>query len=343
MKRPGVKTSGILILLLLLLLAGFLFSMHVGMYPIRPSEVFELIRVRLTGGKTGIDESTQQVFYNWRLPRLAAAMLIGGALSVSGASYQGIMRNPIVAPDILGAGSGACFGAALGLLLGWNAFFVQLLAFCFGLAAVGISFFVSNSVGGEGRGGVLMLVLAGMVVTALFSAGISIIKYVGDPYSTLPAITFWLMGGLSAVSGRDVLVLLIPFVIGVVPLMLLRWKMNILCFEDEEAGALGSNVRLLRAVIILCATLLTCSSVAVAGMVGWVGLIIPHICRMVTGPDHRKLLPVSLLAGALFLMLVDDIARCIIAQELPLGILTALIGAPVFLVLLYRGKRSFSS
>jgi iron complex transport system permease protein len=324
-----------------LLVAAFIGSMYIGRYPIKAGDLFSLLWGKISGHSAGVSGLTSMVFWKWRLPRLLCAMLIGGALSISGAAYQGILRNPIVAPDILGAASGACFGAALGILLGFNALLVQIIAFAFGLAAVGLAFFVSNSLRGSDRGGILMLILSGMVVTALFSAGISIIKYVGDPYNTLPAITFWLMGGLTAVSASDVKVLLIPFLVGVIPLLALRWKINILCFDDEEAGAMGSDARTMRGVIILCATLLTCSAVAVGGMIGWVGLIIPHICRMVTGPDHKKLLPVALVAGMLYLILVDDLARCAAQQELPLGILTAVIGAPLFLVQLYRGRRSF--
>ena len=334
-QKPGLQLT----ICIIALIAAFVFSLYVGRYPIRPSEILPLLLEKFTGS-TGVSGLDSTVFWKWRLPRLAAAMLIGSALAVSGASYQGILRNPIVAPDILGAASGACFGAALGILLGFSAVLVQITAFVCGLAAVGLAFFVSQSLRGSDRGGILMLILSGMVVTALFSAGISIIKYVGDPYNTLPAITFWLMGGLTAVLQHDLLILAVPYAVGMVPLMLLRWKMNVLCFDDEEASALGSNAAALRAVIILCATLLTCSAVAIGGMIGWVGLIIPHICRMLTGPDHRRLLPLTLAAGALFLLLVDDLARCVSAQELPLGILTAIVGAPLFLAQLYRMRKN---
>ncbi len=337
MEDEPLKKGGKIIFfgMLIGLLVVIVLSMMVGRYPIKPEQLWNIIT-----GNT-VDDVTKMVFFEVRLPRMIAAILIGAALSISGASYQGILRNPMVAPDILGASSGASFGAALGILLECNSVTVQLMAFMGGLIAVGIAFFVSNSLKGSDRGSVLTLVLTGMVVTALFSAGISAIKYIGDPYDTLPALTFWLMGGLTYVTQDDVKLLMIPFLLGILPLLLLRWKMNVLCFSDEEASAMGVDSKRVRSLIILCATLLTCSSVAVGGMIGWVGLIIPHICRMITGPDYKKLLPVTLVAGALFLVIVDDVARCLSAQELPLGILTAIIGAPIFLVQLYKGGKSF--
>ncbi len=321
------------------LLVAILLSTMGGRYPISSADLFRLFYEKLSGISSGVDEVTKMVFWEVRFPRMMAAVLIGAALAVSGASYQGILRNPMVAPDILGASSGASFGAAVGILFGCNALTIQLLAFAGGLTAVGITFIVSHSAGD--RGSILMLVLAGMVVTSLFSAGISIIKYLGDPYDTLPALTFWLMGGLTYVTQQDVWILMIPFLIGVIPLQLLRWKMNILCFQDEEAESMGIDAKKTRGMVILFATLLTSSSVAVGGMIGWIGLVIPHICRMLAGPDYRKLLPATMVSGALFLLLVDDLARCLSAQELPLGVLTAVIGAPCFLFQLYKGRRGF--
>lgn len=334
-------SEAVLPLLIICLIAVLFLSMMIGRYPITPDKLVLLFKERITGNTGALDKTVRTVFWTSRFPRMVIAVMIGAALSLSGAAYQGILRNPMIAPDILGASSGASFGAAVGILLGLSSFKIQLLAFLCGAAAVGLAFFVSNSIKGSDSGGILMLVLSGMVVTALFSAGISIIKYIGDPYDTLPALTFWLMGGLQYVSASDVPVLLVPMLIGVIPLLLLRWRMNVLCFSDEEASAMGVNARRTRGIVIVCATLLTSSSVAVGGMIGWVGLLIPHICRMLVGPDYRRLLPVTLAAGALFLVLVDDAARSITAQELPLGILTALIGAPFFMFLLYRGRRSF--
>jgi len=328
--------------LILCLAAAVILSMMAGRYAISFRELILLFQER-TGGITSdaIPRMTRTVFWSSRFPRILTGLMIGASLSVSGAAYQGILRNPMVAPDILGASSGASFGAAIGILFNFNASAIQIMAFFFGVGAVALAYSVSNSIKSGDRGGVLMLVLSGMVVTALFSAGISIVKYIGDPYDTLPALTFWLMGGLEYVSKSDVLTLLIPVLIGMVPLLLLRWQMNVLCFSDEEAGSMGVNARRTRLIVILSATLLTSSSVAVGGMIGWVGLLIPHICRMIVGPDYRRLMPAALVFGALFLILVDDAARCISAHEVPLGILTALIGAPFFLFLLHRSRKSF--
>jgi len=326
--------------LLLLLPAAALLSLTIGRYPITLHEILSLFSEWITGTPADVEDITRTVFFQIRLPRIGAAILIGASLAVSGASYQGILRNPIVSPDILGAAAGAGFGAALGILFDLPALLIQLLAFAFGLLAVGIAFFTSQTLGNR-TGSIIALVLSGMVVTALFSAFISIIKYVGDPYDTLPALTFWLMGGLTYVTGEDFLFLILPFLAGMIPLMLIRWKMNLLCFHPDEAQAMGVPVRWLQGVIILCATLLTCSAVAIGGMIGWVGLIVPHLCRMLTGPDYKRLLPVTLAGGGLFLLLVDNAARCIGTQELPLGVLTAVIGAPCFLFELRRERKGF--
>ena len=247
----------------------------------------------------------------------------------------------MVSPDILGAATGASFGAALAILFGASALMIQVSAFCFGLAAVAAAYFASSVLTRQSGGATLTLVLTGMVVSALFSAFISIVKFVGDPYDTLPTITFWLMGGLTYVTKGDLFIMLIPFAAGMIPLLLLRWRLNILSFDDEEASSLGVDTKKTRAVIILCATLMSSSAVAVGGMIGWVGLIVPHIARMLTGPDYSRMLPCSMLTGGLFLLIVDDIARCLFAQEIPLGVLTAIIGAPFFLYLMFRGKKSF--
>jgi iron complex transport system permease protein len=247
----------------------------------------------------------------------------------------------MVSPDILGAATGAGFGAALALLLGGGLFTVQASAFFFGLLAVAAAYGFSALLARGGEGATLTLVLTGIVISALFSALISIVKYVGDPYDALPAISFWLMGGLAYVTKYDVVFMLAPFLVGTAPLLLLRWRLNVLSFPDEEANALGVDARRMRGLVILFATLISSSSVAVGGMIGWVGLVTPHIARMTAGPDYKRMLPCSMLMGAIFLPVVDDVARTVFPQEIPLGILTALIGAPFFLYLMFRGKRGF--
>lgn len=338
MKQPHLDKRGMpmLTLLLLAILAlVVLISLLSGRYSVPLEE--------LTGLFSGhaLSDMTATVLLKVRIPRIAAAIIIGGALSASGAAYQGIFRNPMVSPDLLGASAGASFGAVLSIMLGLSPFFVQLSAFLFGAAAVALSFFISAAVGRGGGSSQMLLLLTGMVVSALFAAFVSFVKYIADPYDTLPAVTFWLMGGLTYITSNDVLMMLFPVALGLVTLFLLRWRLNILSFGDEEAGTLGINVAAVRLIVIVSATLLTSASVAVGGMIGWVGLIVPHLARMMVGPDYRRLQPISFLAGGIFLLAVDNISRATFTQELPLGILTAIIGAVFFIALLFKGRRGF--
>lgn len=312
-----------------------LLSLLLGRYAIPLSALWHI----LTGASA--DDTAAVVFRTVRFPRIVTAALIGMALSASGCAYQGVFRNPMVSPDLLGASAGAGFGAALGFLLGFPTIFVQLLSFLCGISAVALTWLLGKTVAGEYDNRRMLLVLCGIVVSALFQACISIIKYVADPYNTLPNIAFWLMGGLNYVTSNDALVLAVPVAVGLIPLLLVRWHINLLAFGEEEAGAMGVPVRRLQAVVIVCATLITSASVAVGGMIGWVGLIVPHFARMLVGSDQKQLLPCSVLIGGIFLLLVDDAARCLFAQEIPIGILTALIGAPLFIYLLFRGRRGF--
>ena len=279
----------------------------------------------------------ERVLFMMRMPRILGALLIGGALGVAGAAFQGMFRNPMVSPDLLGASAGAGFGAAWAMLLSAPVVVVTGSAFCGGLVAVFLTYLISLSVG-KGTPGITVLVLAGVVISALFQSCISITKLVADPYSQLPGITFFLMGGLSAVTWRDVATLTVPIAIGVVALYLLRWRINLLALKDDEAQSLGMNTNRIRGIVIICATLITAVSVAIGGIIAWVGLVIPHFMRMLVGPDHRWLLPASFLGGATYLILMDDIARGLFAMEIPIGLLTALIGAPVFILLLLRYK-----
>lgn len=317
-----------------------LVSVIAGRYGITPNEIYRLCAEKLSGQNPG-NEGAYAVLFQSRLPRIAAAMLIGCALSLSGAAYQGIFRNPMVSPDLLGASAGAGFGAALGFLMELPVIGVQLLAFASGILSVLITVFVSRLAGGRMENSPVLLVLSGIVVGALFQAFISIIKYVADPFDTMPSISFWLMGGLTYVTASDMMFLLIPVLLGSLILFLFRWKINLLSLGSDEAAALGIPVKRYRGIIIACATLMTASSVAVGGMIGWAGLIVPHFARIFAGPDYRRMLPCTAVLGAGFLLLVDDVARCVFPQELPIGILTAIIGAPVFVSLLAKGKRGF--
>lgn len=333
-------TNYIMILLTIMLVSAFIISFTIGRYGISISEIFNIFFSKVFGLKASWPDAVETVIFKVRIPRILAAMLVGAALSISGASYQGLFKNPMVSPDILGASAGAGFGAALGILMNLGFVGIQLSAFIFGLGAVALTYLVSTIIGRDNNA-VLVLVLTGMVVSTLFSSFISMTKYLADPYSKLPAITFWLMGGLSSVSMNDVKIIFIPILLGTVPLVLLRWKLNVLSFGEEEAKALGIDTSRIRLIIITCSTLLTAASVSICGMIGWIGLIIPHIARMLVGPNYKVLLPASIFIGSTFLILVDDAARSVFPLEIPLGILTSIIGAPFFIYLLLKGKRGW--
>ncbi|MBM9614114.1 iron ABC transporter permease [Desulfobulbus rhabdoformis] len=326
--------------LTILFITVFVVSCSFGQFGISLSTLCHSLILKLTGHSEQMVHAIDTVLFKIRLPRLAVASIIGGAMALSGASYQGIFKNPMVSPDILGASAGAGFGAAIALLLSFNMFFVQISAFSLSLLAVSLTLLVSKIIARKSSSTIAMI-LTGMIVTSLFSALISIIKYVADPESKLPEITFWLMGGLASVGTSDALFLLLTVSVGALPLLLIRWRLNILSLGDDEAQSLGIDVLRLRFLVIGCSTLLTASCVSICGLVGWVGLIIPHISRLLVGPDFHKLLPVSILVGAIFLVLVDDTARCLFSVEIPLGIITSIIGAPFFLYMLVKGKKGW--
>lgn len=315
-------------------LAVLLGSLLVGRYALSPGQLVHMLWTRISGGAADWPISDDKVVFAVRLPRVAAAALVGAALAVSGAAYQGMFRNPMVSPDILGASTGAGFGAAVAILLGAGYFGISAAAFCCGLLAVAAAWLVSRLSKADQA---VALILAGMMISFLFSAGTSFVKLVADTQQQLPAITYWLMGSLSSIKDKDVVFLAIPVALGMIPLFFLRWRMNLLTVGEEEAQSMGVNTRRLRGAVIVCATLLTSASVAVSGMIGWVGLVIPHFCRMLFGYDYRRLIPAGALFGAAFLLAVDDIARLVTTGELPLGILTAFVGAPLFLYLIATG------
>jgi len=339
-KKEFNKVNIIMPILVIIPIITFILSFTVGRYGISAGEIMKIFISKLLGLPANWSANVETVIFKVRIPRILAAMLVGAALSMSGAAYQGLFKNPMISPDILGASAGAGFGAAVGILFSFGIAGIQLSSFLFGIGAVVLTFIISSIVG-KGNNAVLVLVLTGMVVSTLFSSFISMTKYLADPNSKLPAITFWLMGGLSTIGISDVKVILIPIIAGSVPLILLRWKLNVLSFGEEEANALGVDTRKIRAVIIICSTLLTAASVSICGMIGWVGLIIPHLARMIVGPNYKVLLPASFLIGSTFLLVVDDVARSAFSLEIPLGILTSLIGAPFFLYLLLKGKKGW--
>ncbi len=273
-----------------------------------------------------------------RLPRVIAAVLIGGGLAVSGAAFQGLFRNPMASPDILGAYAGAGFGASLGILCGFSIVGIQMLGLVGGLAAMLLVWVLAAAATRAGGDPTLTLILVGIIVREAGMALIRLTEYVADPHGKLAAITFWLVGGLSAVNLHDLQFAAVPILLGTIPMLLLRWKLNVLSFGEEEARALGVNPWRIRIVIIVCSALISAAVVSVAGMIMWVGLVIPHLARMVVGANHKDLLPASFLIGSCYLLLVDDCARGMFSLEVPLGILTSLVGVPFFLYLVFRTR-----
>ena len=336
MADPRRKNSSIVILALALPVL-ILLSVAMGRYSVPVGEVVRILLAKVFPIQDTWTAQMAAAVWNIRLPRVLLASLVGCSLSAAGTAYQTVFRNPMAAPDILGASSGACFGAALAILLGLPRFGIAVLAFGMGLISVGLVWTVGKRTHGSR---IVNLLLAGIMVGSLFSAGTSYIKLVADPSDQLPAITYWMMGSLNGVQMKDVGFAVLPMLFGLVPLVLLRWRLNLLTVGEEEARSMGVNVACLRLITVLCATILTAAGVAVSGMIGWVGLVIPHLSRKLVGGDCRRLLPCSMLLGAAFLLTVDDVSRNLLATEIPIGILTALIGAPFFLYLMTRKERS---
>lgn len=313
-------------------------SLMLGRYPIEPIQAISMLINQIPGISLEQTWTDQQatLFFNVRLPRIILALIVGCSLAAAGAAFQGTFQNPLVSPDILGASQGAAFGAALAILAGSAAFGVSISAFGFSILTVLLVLLISSRAKGNR---ILVTVLAGTMISSLFSAGVSFTKLVADPTDQLPAITYWLMGSLTGAKMSDIALAAIPMAIGMVILFALRWRINILTMGDDEAATMGVNARRTRIVVIIAATLVTAASVCVTGMIGWVGLVIPHLCRMLVGADYRRLIPASMLMGASFLLIVDDVARLATTAEIPIGILTAFVGAPFFLYLITRKKK----
>lgn len=336
-----IVIAGLIALLAIAAVSSICFGRFGVALPDVLSALEELFSRIMSGQPLRFDDPATSVVVNLRVPRIAAAVLVGAALASAGASYQGVFCNPMVSSDILGASAGAGFGASMAILLGFPGMGVQLAAFVGGMVAVGLTYSIANAID-RGSSGVLTLVLVGIVIQALFQAFVGCAKYMADPYSQLPEITFWLMGSLSTVNFDDIALVAAPLAVGLITLVALRWRINVLSMGEEEASALGVNTRSLRFAIIACATLVTGSAISIAGQVGWIGLVVPHLARMLVGPNYRYLMPASLLLGGSFLLIVDCIARTLMQAEIPLGILTAIIGAPLFVFLLIRMRRGQS-
>ena len=337
-RRSRASRVGTTFLLTGMVFAGACGALLIGPFPLGPGDALSVIFQGTEAGESTGQAST--VLLSIRLPRITAALLVGAALAAAGACYQTLFRNVLVSPDILGVSAGAGLGAVLGIFLSLPVYAIQFMGFIGGLAAVLLVGFVSTAVRTGDR--TLILVLAGVVVGALAGAATSLLKVLADPYDQLPAITFWLLGSLAGVKPVDLMPAAPVVLAGLIPLVLLRWRINVLSLGDEEARALGVEAGKLRLIVIVCATLITASVVAIAGVVGWVGLVIPHIARMIVGPGFGILLPTSVLLGAGYMLAVDTLARTVSGVEVPLGILTAVVGAPFFLWLLAKGRRAWA-
>lgn len=328
------RGSLILIALAVLLFAAIIVSFCLGRYPV---PLDDLGRILGFGAGLPIEKTwtnaMESAVLRIRLPRILLACLVGCSLATAGSAYQGVFQNPMASPDLLGASNGAAFGAALAILCGASSAMITASAFFFSLLTVLLVTLVAARAPGKK---VVNLILAGVMVSSLFSAGTSYIKLVADPNNQLPAITYWLMGSLSGTTLKSLRFAVIPMALGLIPLLFIRWRLNLLTLGDEEARTMGVHAGRLRLSVVLCSTLVTAASVSVSGMIGWVGLVVPHLCRKMVGNDYRKLLPCSMLLGASFMLLVDDVSRNLLATEIPIGILTAFIGAPFFLYLITR-------
>lgn len=339
--KKQIKYKGFSIkflILVALLIVGFFLSFLVGRYPIHPMTVIDIIRSQFSNIQPYWDNTLETVVMEVRLPRILLGILVGGSLSVSGASYQTLFKNPMVSPDILGVSAGAGFGAALAMLMSGSWVQIQLFAFIFGMLAMILAYGISSV---YGRQELTILILAGVVVSSLFQALLSIIKTLADTESTLPSITFWLMGSLGKGSNTEVLVLLPIVVLSLLVLFLFRHSINALAAGEEEALTMGVNVPLVKFVVIITSTLMTVCSVSICGIIGWIGMVVPHIARIISGADFSKLSSLSFLIGGFFLLIVDNIVRGIEGVELPIGVLTSLIGTPVFAILLMRVKKGW--
>ena len=335
-----IKISSFALIVILILMINI--SLFLGQYQISFDEYLMFLK-KLIGLNSLIDnekyETLKSIIFDIRLPRIISAILIGASLAVAGASFQAMFVNPLVSPGILGVLSGASFGAALGMILGLNWFLINLSTFIFGILAVffaiTISFIYSSS------RNMIILVLGGIISSSLFSALLSIIKYGADTNDVLPAITYWLMGSLSFSTSSIVWNLTIPMLGGILILIFFSKYLNALSLGDEEAKALGINTKLIKLIIIIVATLISALSVILAGIIGWIGLIIPHITRLLFGADNKVILPMSALIGAIFLLIVDNTSKLIFSFEIPIGVVTAIIGIPIFIFVLKNAKKGF--
>ncbi len=324
-----------LFILTALLLFISLVCLCLGQYSMTITESLQVLFGKLFGAEMTREPMMEKVIFYLRLPRIIGAGLVGASLALSGAVYQGIFRNPLVSPDLLGVSSGACVGAALSILLGLNPIWTQAMAFVTGLLAVGLTLLIPKMLGSTSN---IMLVLSGVIISGLMSSFMGMIKYVADPQSQLQAITFWQMGSFAYVKYHEIWSVAIPMAIGFVVLLLISWWIDVLSMGETEAKLLGANVKPIRNAAILCSSILTASAVCLCGTISWVGLVIPHFARLLVGSNNTRLMPVACLLGAMFMIVADTCSRNIAGVELPVSILTSLIGAPFYIMLMRRRK-----
>lgn len=336
-KRSTLTVASVDLILVILLAAAVVTAVCCGKYDITAAQCLRIIISGITGKPSGLPEMMENVVFRLRMPRILASIIVGASLSVSGTAYQGVFKNPLIAPDFLGVSSGACIGAAVAILLSMGGGSVQLFAFIGGIAAVALTMTIPVLIGENSN---LTLVLSGIIVGAAMSSVLGFIKFVADPATQLAAITYWTMGDFSYISMPSILSVLPLMAVSAVVLMLISWWIDVLSMGENEARTLGANVTLLRNIVIVCATLLTASSVCLAGTISWVGLVIPHLARMLVGPENTRLMPASALLGGLFMLMVDTVTRVIGVIEMPVSILTGIIGAPFYVWLLVRQRRN---
>ena len=310
-------------------------ALCVGKYSVSISDCLGIIFSPILGIEGDWSSMTRSVILNLRLPRVLAAIVVGAALSISGATYQGLFQNPLISPDFLGVASGACIGAATAILLSLGSAYIQLFAFLGGITAVAITTTIPKLLHSNSN---IVLVLSGIIVSGAMGSILGLLKYIADPMAKLAAITYWQMGSLSYIQFPSLLTVLAPISVSMAFLVLISWWINIISLGEKDAQTLGANVKRIRNLAIVAATLLTASSVSISGTIGWIGLVIPHFGRMIAGPDNRRLIPASALLGAIFLLFVDTVGRTVGSAELPLSILTGIIGAPFYAWLLYRTR-----
>lgn len=338
MEASKANYAVIMLVFSILLLLMVVVSLGMGRLYIAPMDVFKILCSYVVPLEQSWSDQAASVIYTLRLPRVLAAILIGAALSLSGAAYQSVFKNPLVAPDMLGVSSGACVGASLCILLGLGSTFIQMGAFGGGMLAVACAVIIPRII----KNSIVMLVLSGLIVSGLMNALLGIIKYLADSETQLPEITYWQLGSLVSVTWDNIISSGVPILVCLLFMLVIRWRMNILTLSDEEVHMLGRDAGWLRYAIILCATVLTACSVCISGTIGWVGLVIPHFSRMLVGPNNQRLLPLAIVLGAFFLLAVDTISRASMSAEIPLSILTGLIGAPFYFYLLLRQRLALS-